>query len=69
MATREMLCFKVYTKGDFFFSDLYRVWIYTQIWSYKRRFVNPTGDLESEIQCEFESESFKIAIFYFILLA
>lgn len=64
MATTEMLCFKVYTKGD-----LYRVWIYTQIWSYKRRFVNPVGDLESEIQCEFESESFKIAIFYFISLA
>ena len=39
MATTEMLCFKVYTKGDFFFSDSYRVWIYTQIWSYKRRFV------------------------------
>ena len=69
MATTEMLCFKVYTKGDFFFSDLYRVWIYTQIWSYKRRFVNPVGDLESKIQCEFESESFKIAIFYFTLLA
>lgn len=69
MATTEMLCFKVYTKGDFFFSDLYRVCIYTQIWSYKRRFVNPAGDLESKIQCEFESESFKIAIFYFILLA
>lgn len=56
MATTEMLCFKVYTKGDFFFSDLYRVWIYTQIWSYKRRFVNPAGDLESQIQFEFESD-------------
>ena len=49
MATTEMLCFKVYTKGDFFF----RIYIES---GYIRRFVNPAGDLESQIQFEFESD-------------
>ena len=38
--------------------DSYRVRLYTQIWSYKRRFVNPAGDIESEIQCEIESDDY-----------
>ena len=57
MTTTEMLRFKVYTEGDFW-GDSYRVRLYTQIWSYKRRFVNPAGDIESEIQCEIESDDY-----------
>lgn len=64
-----MLCFKVYTKGDFFFRIYIEYGYIRRFGRINARFVNPAGDLESEIQCEFESESFKIAIFYFILLA
>ena len=70
MATTEMLCFKVYTKGDFFF----RIYIES---GYIRRFgrinadlwirpeiLNPKSNLNLNLMIPF-----KIAIFYFISFA
>jgi len=60
MTTTEMLSFKLYTEGDFF-SDSYRVRIYTQISS---SILNPKSNVNLNLMV-----TFQIAIVYFISFA